>query len=438
MAVTSWLLTITNLYVVCFMCGRHDIRTDLLGVSSIVRALGLDEKYYTCLIDNFHSSAIKLDKMTTLWTRLVLKLFSNPVMFNGRFVLVGDGLKVGKEGKKMPAVKSLHQESESNTKPEYIMGHSFQAISLLVRADKSVFATPLMARIHEGVIFSNRDKRTLLDKMIHLLNTLEFDKPHYFLADAYYASGKIIKGVFDQGNHLVTRAKSNAVAYEQHQPKEKKGRGRPKKYGKKTTLKSLFKQQGDWETSESPVYGEKDINITYQAYDLLWKPAGRKVRFVAVVHPKRGRCLLMSTDVTLSALDIIELYGLRFKIEHAFKQSIHIVGTFTYHFWMKAMKPLRRRNGNQYPHHETQEYRNKIKQKIHAYHVFVFTGVVAQGLLQYLSSSYTQLVWSSFGSWLRNSYPEFLLGNPENSNLLKFIAKRLSTTRAGPLAYGYG
>ena len=94
------------------------IRTDLLGVTSIVRALGLNEKYYTCLTGNFHSTGIKLDHITTLWTILVLKLFSNPVMFNGRFVLVGDGLKVSKEGKKMSAVKSLHQESESNTKPE--------------------------------------------------------------------------------------------------------------------------------------------------------------------------------------------------------------------------------------------------------------------------------------------------------------------------------
>jgi hypothetical protein len=28
----------------------------------------------------------------------------------------------------MPAVKLLHQQSESNTKPEFIMGHSLQAV----------------------------------------------------------------------------------------------------------------------------------------------------------------------------------------------------------------------------------------------------------------------------------------------------------------------
>jgi hypothetical protein len=49
----------------------------------------------------------------------------------------------------------LHQQSESNAKPEYIMGHSFQAISLLVQgASGHVAAVPLTSRIHEGLVFS--------------------------------------------------------------------------------------------------------------------------------------------------------------------------------------------------------------------------------------------------------------------------------------------
>lgn len=43
----------------------------------------------------------------------------------GQPVYVGDGIKVSKEGKKMPGVKKLHQESENVTKPEWIRGHYF-------------------------------------------------------------------------------------------------------------------------------------------------------------------------------------------------------------------------------------------------------------------------------------------------------------------------
>jgi hypothetical protein len=44
-------------------------------------------------------------------------------------VLIGDGIQVAKSGRKMPGVKKLHQESESNAKLEYIFGHSWQAIA---------------------------------------------------------------------------------------------------------------------------------------------------------------------------------------------------------------------------------------------------------------------------------------------------------------------
>jgi hypothetical protein len=118
------------------------VRTDMLGVTSIVRALNLDARCYNTLIDCFHSSAVKLDRLTALWTQVVLRLFPQPLRVNGRCVLVGDGIKVPKCGRKMPAVKLLHQQSQSNTKPEYIMGHSLQAVSLLVQAASSFFAVP--------------------------------------------------------------------------------------------------------------------------------------------------------------------------------------------------------------------------------------------------------------------------------------------------------
>lgn len=60
-------------------------------------------------------------------------------------VLVGDGLKIGKADRKMPDVKLLHQKYESNTKQEYIMGHSCQAVCVLVQGLSSIVALPLAA-----------------------------------------------------------------------------------------------------------------------------------------------------------------------------------------------------------------------------------------------------------------------------------------------------
>jgi hypothetical protein len=93
------------------------VRTELLGVTSLVRALKLDARFYNKLVDHFHSPAVKLDRLAALWTRTVLRLFPQPLRTNGRCIVVGDGIKVPKRGRKMPAVKLLHQQSESTPSP---------------------------------------------------------------------------------------------------------------------------------------------------------------------------------------------------------------------------------------------------------------------------------------------------------------------------------
>ena len=423
------------------------VRTEKMGVTSIVRALGLHGDFYDNLLDNFHSEGIKLDKMTALWAKVVLQLFTGPVRFNDRLVLVGDGIKAAKQGRKMPGVKLLHQASESNTKAQYIMGHSFQAVSILCRAADSVFSVPLAARIHEGIVLSNRDKRTLLDKMINLLSLVAIEEPYYFVADAYYANRKIVNGMLLEDNHLISRVRSNAVAYKAYTHKGPKKRGKPRKYGDKVKLKSLLKNVTLMEEAESPVYGDKGVTIRFSAHDLIWKSVGKTIRFVVVVHPTRGSCILMTTDLSLSAIEVIHIYGLRFKIEHAFKQAVHVIGSFSYHFWMKGMTPLKRRNGNQYLHRESKEYREAIIRKLKAYHVFVMAGIVAQGLLQYLATVHPTAVWNSFQSWirtirpgiapsefvvataLRHCLPEYLLGTSQEGIFAKFITQRQDPDR---------
>jgi len=338
------------------------IRSDHLGVTSIVRALSLDAKYYDNLLDNFHSTGISLTKLSILWSRTVFHLFGERIKrVNGRPVILADGKKKGKEGKKMPARKSLHQESESNTKPAFIMGHSYQALSVLVTAASTVFSVPLDIKIHEGLIFSNRDKRTLLDKLLELLSSLQLAEPCYLVADAYYSNSKMVKGTLKQGHHLITRAKSNCVALEKAPKRRgKPTRGRPAKYGAKIKLANLFRSARKVSTIPSPLYGEKNMNIRVRTVDLYWETSGEIVRFVLTEHPTRGRWILLCTDLTLDARDIVLLYGLRFKIEVGFKQAEHVIGAYDYHFWMMGMKPLKRRNGNQYLHRETKTYRDAV------------------------------------------------------------------------------
>jgi hypothetical protein len=330
----------------------------------------------------------------------------------------------------MPAVKSLHQQSASNSKPEFIMGHSFQAISLLVQgASGHVAAVPLTSRIHEGLVFSNRDSRTLLDKLAVLMFSIAnlLGRKILLVADAYYASGKLIAQLLSKGHQLVTRAKSNAVAYLPVPTPQHRRPGRPRIYGKKVLLKELAQDHDAFTSAPSPVYGENNVTLRYRCLDLMWRPAARIVRFVIVCHPHRGTIFLLSTDRTLAPLEILMLYAYRFKIELGFRQGVHVLGAYAYHFWMCGMKPLKRGDGHQYLHRTSHAYRAAIRRKMAAFHVHVQLGCIAQGLLQHLSLNYTAEVWLCFRSWLRTMNPalppsELVVANALRSAIPRFFS----------------
>ncbi len=426
-------------------CTRNDLR----GVTSFVRALGLREACYDRFLDFFHSPSVLLPELTRLWTAIVLRTL-RPFLLtvNGRIVLLADGIKAPKTGRKMPAVKKLHQESQNNTKPEFIFGHSCQAIAVVVRAASSFFALPLACRIHEGVVFSNRARHTLLDKMVGLLVTLGITSPCYLVADAYYASARVIRPLLKAGQHLITSAKSNSVAYEAAEIPQSPGIGRPRSYGRKLKLKQLFNDESAFTEAASPIYGDRNVTLRFRVLDLYWRPVGILVRFVLVIHPERGRKILLCTDLSLAPLQIIELYGVRFKIEVSFKQAVHTVGTYSYHFWMAAMKRRSRRSGNQYLHRETDTYRDQVRRKLAAYHCHIQLGVIAQGLLQCLAVLEAPSVWRQFGSWLRtirpgllpseqvvavalrHSLPQFLADAEKDQPLAKFIRYYIDRDRA--------
>lgn len=419
------------------------IRPDLWGVTSFVRAGWLQEAAYRRLLHVFHTPALRLDELTRCWVRLALSLF-RPVTVGAYRVCLADGLKIPKEGKKMPAVKALHTESQNNSKPAYIMGHSFQAISLLVHGHgESVLAVPLASRIQEGVVFSNRDQRSLLDKLALLFLSLTpwMDGPLILVADAYYASRKIVLPLLLQNHHLVTRVRKNTSAFYPAPQAERPRRGRPRLYGRKIRVSSLFRGQVSFEKVASPVYGEKGVMIQYRVVDLLWRPIGRRVRFVLVIHPTRGRLILMATDTALDPVTIVALYGYRFKIEVGFKQAIHTLGAYAYHFWMSGMTPIKRCSGNQYLHRKDDDYRKAVRRKLAAYHRYVQLGCVAQGLLQHLAINFRGQVLDGFRSWLRTmrpdrilseevvaealraGFPDYLALAPEDHELKKILAK---------------
>ena len=301
------------------------VRTDTFGVSSIVRALSLTPGCYTCLLHFFHSSAWSVEALMALWWQW---LATREVAYRlgDRIVLVGDHTKTPKDGRKIPAVTTLHQESETGSKPAFFRGHHWGCIALLVRAADKWFATPLWANIQEGPGISDPK----LPKTIRIVRMAQrvavaMGQPAYLVLDAFFAVGSVFQtaaGQCQEGGqlvHILTRAKKNVVGYRPARPPKRRKRGRKRKYGKKLRLMELFDSKANansLQTAEALVYGRLETVRTL-TLDLLWKPIQGMLRFI-LVETSRGRMVLMSSDLNLDPLASLQLYCRRVTIETLF------------------------------------------------------------------------------------------------------------------------
>ena len=162
-----------------------------------------------------------------------------------------------------------------------------RVVALAVRAARGCFALLLAGGIHEGVVFSNRDHRTLLDKLVSLLLDLRVSTPGILIADAYYASAKIIRPLIPAGWHLIAAVRSNAVAYRPANPPASP-RGEATRLWEKIALRSCFEETKAFTGRSAPLRRNR-CHARYRVLDLLWRPVGICVRFVLVAHPTRGR-----------------------------------------------------------------------------------------------------------------------------------------------------
>lgn len=232
------------------------------------------------------------------------------------------------------------------------------------------------------------------------------DKPCLLLLDAYFAVGPVFEVLKRAVNlsgqplvHVVTRAKNNVVAYGDPTAKSG-GRGRPCKYGQKHKLTSLFDSQATFfEQTTIELYGCSQT-VSFLCLDLIWKPVREKVRFVLVVDGTE-HFILMCSDLTLSALDIIRAYSYRFKIEVSFKMLKHLMGAFFYRFWTSAWPRIGKKTVSDLSQITDPRRQRLIRQATNAIEAFANFGCIATGILQIIALSSHQTIWKKYAGWLR-------------------------------------
>ena len=146
------------------------------------------------------------------------------------------------------------------------------------------------------------------------------------VADAYFSKESFATGVKSLGFDLVSRFRDDVnLKYLYTGPKAHK-RGRPQKFAGKIDLKNL----------DMSVFTEDytvDGKLVYKMYTaIVWAASlGREVRVVIVDYvdadkKRQARKVFFSTDTTMSARDIFDIYRTRFQLEFVFRDAKQFTG----------------------------------------------------------------------------------------------------------------
>ena len=393
-------------------------RQEVYGVSSIVRALSLAPVYYPALLHFFHSTAWTAERLYQHWEDWLIR---QPVVETaaGRVVLLGDHTKQPKDGRRMPGVTTLHQDSETSSKPSFFRGHHWGCLSLLGQAHGQRFALPLWAEIH---LDDSSDSRAT--RLVNIAGQigLRWGRPLFLVLDAFFAVGPVFAAAAaTQGAlHILTRAKKNVVAYRQPPPPRPHQKGRRRVYGRKLQLMKLFDTRPqDFRSAEAVVYQKKET-VRYLVLDLLWKPVKGLVRFI-LIETSRGRIILMSSDLTLEPLLALSLYTARVRIESLFASVKNLLGGLAYHFWSKYLAPVSRRPRRGSQPAPVSSRPDRTANTLAAIQKFMALHLIVLGALQLMAALFGDAVRDQARCWLRTpggAVPSDFVSRTALANLL--------------------
>jgi hypothetical protein len=133
-------------------------------------------------------------------------------------------------------------------------------------------------------------------------------RPLWFVTDGGYAKRPFLEVARQQPDVvIISRLRHDAALYTVPKPvpAHKRGRGRPRTYGKqRISLAKRAGQKRGWQQVTCRQYG-KEVVKKIKTFEATYKPAGGRIR-VALVKEDHGWIAFFSTDATLTAATILE------------------------------------------------------------------------------------------------------------------------------------
>jgi hypothetical protein len=303
MMITESRKTITNIAHACFFLDKH--------ISDF-------ERFLSQYVWNMNLTSKTM--VNILLSALTEKLF-----VCGSILAVIDTTYSAKSSKKMIGIQKWKEHSSNPDRGEHIIGHHWAIAGLISRFNDRFLCWPIITRMISGkknpshYVSTPKGLRpeTFWDSVIAVAVQTKnlINIPMRLVVDAYFANASFINPLLSQGIHVITRWRKDGIGWDDPEPYC--GRGRPRKHGTHWKLANLIKSLPS-QTITVNIYG-KITTMVAVTRDMWLRDIQKKVR-VVVVEGIREPIIFISTDLTLLASEIIQVYSSRFSVEIAIRE----------------------------------------------------------------------------------------------------------------------
>jgi hypothetical protein len=315
-------------------------------VSSWLRAGGLSDDY-----QDYYYFLASLGRNVKSLAWAVLQIAIEVIAPQGRVLLAIDDTPSKRYGPKVEGAGIHHNPTPGPAGAEFVYGHVWVTLAWVVRHPLwHVIGLPLLARMYvrrkdidaQCLTFLRKVTfQTKLEMAAELIawaaDWLKFlGRTVWVVADGAYAKRVFLNAATRLHVTVVSRLRKDAALFDVPVAPKQPGRGRPRKYGKKST--SLAKRAGHrrgWQVETFLLYG-KQTTIRYKTFLATYKPAGGVIRVVIVKEDNGEWRAYFCTDEHAPVREILEAVADRSALEQVFHdvKEVHGVGQAqTRNYW---------------------------------------------------------------------------------------------------------
>lgn len=284
----------------------------------------------------------------------ILELLGPKMLTDGLLMLIVDDTVYGKSGKKINGCQTHFDHAAKLNRSKWIFGHCRVIIGLQLFVHGRWACLPLLQQLYlraeqEQGTKANKKKATKgkkskqskknsvptkIEIAYELINRLRrlTGKVVLVNTDSWFGVKSMLKGLDELTDfpkaHVLSRLRININLFDFPviESDKKQGRGRPRKYGEKLPKLPELAKCYDRHKDSFFIYGKKR-DCVYSEFTCMCRCLQCPIKVVLVHNEKRKTFFpIFTTDLTMSAQQMIERYSARWKIECSIKELKHELG----------------------------------------------------------------------------------------------------------------